>query len=264
MARSQHSLRLIRNRRPVDRRASGARHRARMVRARRMASRMEGHLEAGRMAATLGAAVRARRRQLDWNQVVLGRRVGLSQTRISAIERGLGMGLPLEIWVALGIALGQPLAVGFSRPSRAEDSLVDAGHLEIQEYLLEVGRRNGRRGSFERPTRAYDPTHSIDLHHLDERHDCEILEEAWNRNGDLGAAPRSSPRKIAETEARSTTGRVALCWIVRDTHANRQIIRRYPEIIAARFAGSSAAWVDALENGAAPPGDPGIVWFDPS
>lgn len=159
-------------------------------------------MEARRIAATLGALVRSRRRQRGGTQAELGRRVGLSQTRISAIERGLGIGLPLEIWVALGIVLGQPLAVSFSRPTRAEDTLSDAGHLEIQEYLLEIGRRNGRIGSFERPTRAYDPNHSIDVHHLDERHDCPIIEEHGTESAIWvqrpGAPPARSPTPSSE------------------------------------------------------------------
>jgi hypothetical protein len=197
-------------------------------------------------------------------QVDLGGRVGLAQSRISDVERGLGVGLPLDIWVALGIALGMPLAVSFSRPTRAEDALADAGHLEIQEYLLEIGRRHGRSGALEQQTRAYNPTHSIDVLHLDDKHDCAIVEEAWNRFGDLGAAARSSMRKVAELEARASAGRVALSWVVRDSHANREIVRRYPEALAARFTGSSVAWVKALEEGAAPPIEPGIVWYDAS
>jgi len=197
-------------------------------------------------------------------QSELGRRVGLTQSRISDVERGLAIGLPLEIWVALGIALGQPLAVSFSRPIRAEDSLADGGHLEIQEYLLEIGRRNGRQGSFELPTRPSDPAQSIDVCHLDAPFDCLVIEEAWNRIGDLGAAARSSLRKVAEMERRGVGGRVALCWVTRDSAANHAIVRRYPEILAARFPGSSASWVSAPEHGASPPTDAGVVWFDPS
>ena len=230
----------------------------------RQVARLDGIAEARRIAATLGGRVRERRRQLKLSQAELGHRIGLAQSRISDIERGLGVGLPLEIWIALGIVLGQPLAVAFSRPTNAEASLADAGHLEIQEYLLEIGRRNNRRGSFEAPTRAYDPARSIDVQHLDERHDCLIVEEAWNRIGDLGAGARSSTRKLAEAEQRTTARRVALCWIVRDSHANRAIVNRYPEVIAARFPGSSAAWVQALEQGANPPNEPGVVWFDAS
>jgi transcriptional regulator with XRE-family HTH domain len=225
---------------------------------------MEGIVEAGPIAATLGAAIRTRRRHLGLTQGELGRKVGLSQSRISAIERGRGGVVALEIWIAMGLAIDQPLAVSLSRPSRPEDSLVDAGHLEIQEYLLAIGRRNGRRGAFELPTRAYDPAQSIDVHQEDLTHGCLIIQEAWNRIGDLGAAARSSNRKLAELEARSTAGRVALCWIVRDSHANHAIVRRYPEIIAARFPGSSFAWVECLENGGRPPAEPGFVWYDPS
>ena len=225
---------------------------------------MDGVAEARRIATTLGLVVRAGRRRLRVSQAELGRRVGLSQTRVSSIERGLGVGLPLEVWVALGLAIGQPLAVSFSRSTRPEDALADAGHLEIQEYLLEIGRRNRRQGAFELPTRPNDPAQSIDVCHVDTTHDCVVIEEAWNRIGDLGAAARNSLRKVAEMERQSATSRVALCWIVRDSYANHAIVRRYPEVIATRFTGSSAAWVAALENGKDPPFESGFVWFDPS
>ena len=78
---------------------------------------MDGVVEANRISATLGGVVRTRRRALRLTQSQLGERVGLAQSRLSDIERGRGVGLPLEIWVALGIALGQPLAVSFSRPT---------------------------------------------------------------------------------------------------------------------------------------------------
>ena len=237
-------------------------HAGRMRRAVRVATRTEGLAEARRLAATLGAQVRARRRRLGLSQADLGRCVGLSQSRISAVERGIGLGLPLEIWVSLGLALGQPVAIAFSRPVRAED-LADAGHLGIQEYLLEIGRRNRRRGSFEHATRPFDPSQSVDVQQVDGRNDCLIALEAWNRMSDFGAAARSSDRKVAELARQGRAGRVALCWVVRDSHANRAIVRRYPEVIAARFTGSSVAWVEALERGATPPDGPGIVWFDP-
>ena len=234
-----------------------------MRRTLRVASRSAGITEARRIAVTLGGQVRVRRRRLLLSQAELGRRVGLSQPRISAIERGLGLGLPLELWVGLGIALDQPIAVSFSRPTRAED-LTDAGHLDVQEYMLEIGRRNRRRGSFEQATRPFDPSRSVDVQQIDTIHDCLIALEAWNRMSDFGAAARSSDRKVAELERQGRSARVALCWVVRDSHANRALVRRYPEVIAARFTGSSTAWVEALERGARPPDEPGIVWYDAS
>ena len=146
--------------------------------------------------------------------------------------------------------------------------MADAGHLAIQEYLLEIGRLNGRRGSFELPTQPADPSHSIDICEADMANRCLLVLEAWNRFGDLGAAARSSDRKVAEATEASRRGpdRLAVrhCWIVRDTAANRNITRRYPEILASRFPGSSSRWVAALERGTKPPTQAGIVWFDPS
>ena len=71
-----------------------------MRRTLRQVARLDGIVEARRIAATLGVQVRTRRRQLGLTQVEVGRRVGLAQSRMSNIERGLGIGLPLEIWVA--------------------------------------------------------------------------------------------------------------------------------------------------------------------
>ena len=185
---------------------------------------------------------------------------------MSAVEHGLGVGLPLELWIALGIAFRRPVSVGFSRPIGTDAALADAGHLDIQEYLLEIGRLNGRRGSFELATNRADPSYSIDICEADPVHGCLLVLEAWNRFGDLGAAARSSDRKVAEATrtARGPTLEVRHCWIVRDTEANRNIVSRYPEILASRFPGSSTRWAEALEQGSSPPTEAGIVWFDPS
>jgi transcriptional regulator with XRE-family HTH domain len=249
-----------------NRRLSGFDQTPRMRRATRVAARLDGVREARRLASSLGAVVREARERQRVTQAQLGRRVGLSQARISAIERGLGVGLPLEVWIALGIALRRPVSVGFSRPIGADAALADAGHLDIQEYLLEIGRLNGRRGLFELATNRADPSHSIDICEEDPLHGCLLVLEAWNRFGDLGAAARSSDRKVAEAtrSGRGTPVAVRHCWIVRDSAANRNIVRRYPEILASRFPGSSTRWAEALEQGSSPPTEAGIVWFDPS
>ena len=87
-----------------------------------------------------------------------------------------------------------------------------------------------------------------------------ILVEIWNRIDDFGGAVRSSDRKLAEaSRARPNVGS---CWLLVDTAANREIVRRYPSILRARFTGSSRGWVAALTRGDAPPRMPGIAWVD--
>jgi len=92
------------------------------------------------------------------------------------------------------------------------------------------------------------------------------IAECWNTIGDIGAAARGSSRKQAEgvalAAARWGEGahRVGLVWVVRATARNRALVARYPEVFAARFPGSSLAWVRALAAGADPPSQPGLVW----
>ncbi|HET7726151.1 MAG TPA: hypothetical protein VFK54_02385 [Candidatus Limnocylindrales bacterium] len=85
----------------------------------------------------------------------------------------------------------------------------------------------------------------------------------------LGGAIRSTDRKRAEADGlavaigRDRPYRVATCWLLVDTAANRALVARYPGVLRARFPGSSRRWVDAITDGTAPPWDPGIAWIDP-
>ena len=196
--------------------------------------------------------------------------VAVDQTRISQIELGRGEGAPLSLWIAIGVALDQPLAVSFTRPLGEPRQLVDAGHLEMQEYLLGLARTTGRSASFELPTRPADPSRSIDVGVRDARHRVLIIEEAWNTFGDLGGAIRATHRKAAEAVDLAATiddgppYRVATVWVVRANAANRAIVGRYPAVAANAFPGSSRRWAVALTSGEAPPDDPGLVWYDPA
>jgi hypothetical protein len=181
---------------------------------------------------------------------------------MSEIERGLGARAPLETWIALGVALDRPLAVAFSRPlGAAVHGPADRGHLEIQEYLLRLARETGRPGSFEVPTRPADPSRSTDVGIRDPRHRVRILAECWNTFGDLGAATRSTNRKVAEAAATWPDDRIASVWIARDSAANRALLARYVHFVDAAFPGSSRRWVRALTDpDVPPPTAPGIVW----
>jgi len=239
-------------------------------RAVRRSAVIEGQREAQALAATLGGAVRLGRVSKRMTLDVLARKAGLSRSRLSQIERGEGTGAPLQTWIALGIALGRPLAVNFSRPLGDARGPVDAGHLEIQEHILGLARNTGRHGTFELPTRPNDPARSSDVGLRDDRHGVLIQTECWNTFGDLGAAIRSTNRKAAEAAAHAIATqtdddepyRVATVWVIRATAGNRALLARYPHIVDAAFPGSSRRWVAALAQGAAPPKEPGLVWFD--
>ena len=236
----------------------------------RRPDRVAGDREAQALAATLGAAIRAGRRRHGLSQAELGRQVGLSQARMSAIERGLGGGAPLSTWVAFGLAIGQPLTVGFSRALTPGFGPSDAGHLDLQELAARLAARHGWRATFELPTRPIDPRHSADLAVRDDAGRRLLVLECWNRFGDLGAAARSSNRKLAEAAglAAAIGGEqlyaVGLCWLIRPTAENRALLGRYPSLIRSRFPGSSTGWARALELGTPPPAEPGIAWLDPA
>jgi transcriptional regulator with XRE-family HTH domain len=222
------------------------------------------------IAAALGRSVRVGRKRLRLTQAALGRRVGMHQTRISRIELGRGHAVSLELWIRIGVALGQPLAVSFSRHVGATRQPTDAGHLQMQEALLRWARTTGRIATFELPTRPSDPSRSIDVCVRDARNRVLFIEEAWNTFGDVGSAVRSTNRKAAEaTDLAATIDngpvyRVATVWVVHETAGNHETIRRFPEVFASAFPGSSRDWARALTSRDAPPDHPGIVWYDAS
>jgi transcriptional regulator with XRE-family HTH domain len=218
----------------------------------------------------LGRAIREGRTHRRLTQEELAGRVGVTQAWISRIELGHGRAVPLELWVKLGVALDRPLAVTLSRPLGEPREPTDAGHLAMQERLLGLARATGRSASFELPTRPADPRHSIDVCVRDARNRVLLIEEAWNTFGDLGAAIRSTNRKVAEAaDLKSMIDdgapyRVAAVWVVRPSAANRRLVARYRQIFRSALPGSSKAWVASLTTDAAPPVHPGLVWLDPA
>lgn len=235
----------------------------------RTAAVLEGKRRARVIAGTLGRAVAAARQRRRWTQRQLADKVGLSESRVGQIERGAGVGLPAHSWFSLSVALNLPLRLEFGRDALQEPT--DAGHLKIQELMLRLARNLGVARFFELPTRPTDPALSADVGWRDDRRRVLILNECWNTFGSINAAVRSTHRKIAEAGqvAAATVHdghepyRVAACWIVRDTRANRDLLARYPEVFENAFPGSSQAWVRALTDPTAPvPNEPGLVWAD--
>ncbi|MEW5991019.1 MAG: helix-turn-helix domain-containing protein [Chloroflexota bacterium] len=236
---------------------------------RRSNAALHGDALSAAIAATLGREARATRRRRRLTQQRLADVIGISRPRYAEIERGEGATAPLETWARIGAALGRPLAVGFSRDIEQTEPR-DAGHLAAQELVLRLARSHGRIGGFELPTRPADPARSTDVGLRDDAIRTLVLIEIWNRLDDVGAATRATDRKVTETEAvvefsgaDGAPYRIAPCWLLVDTAANRRLVAAYPEIIRARFPGSSERWARALAEGAAPPIEPGIAWIDP-
>ena len=172
-------------------------------------------------------------------------------------------------WIALGLAIGRPLAVAFSRGEASDPR--DAGHLALQELVLGLAERNGVTRRFELPTRPANPSLSIDVLLRDDAHRTLVIVEIWSRFDDLGAAVRNTHRKQAEAAAAAVVAggagppyRVATCWVLRDSASNRDLVRRYPAIFRNEFRGSSRAWVLALEHGVKPPPGSGVAWGHPA
>jgi transcriptional regulator with XRE-family HTH domain len=238
-----------------------------MERRRRSDVFVQGDREARNIATTLGRDVRATRRRRHWTQAQLADKVGLEQSRISEIERGLATGTPLIVWVRLGMILGRPLGMAFARDLVPQPS--DAGHLDAQEAVLRITARTSRSGRFELATKPADPLRSADLALRDDvSRELDLL-EIWNRFDDVGAGARSTDRKVAEAQqlaiaiGNGRPYRVAWCWVLVDNATNRALVARYPAVLRARCPGSSPAWVRALTDGTPAPRRPGLVWIDP-
>lgn len=216
--------------------------------------------------AMIGAEVRASRLRRHLTQRRLGERATVSQTTISRLERGHGGGITLDAWQRVFTALGRRLIVDAARDPVEEPR--DAGHLAIQELIIRLGRQAGYVGSFELASRPSDPIRSTDVGLRDDRRRLLLLIECWNTIGDIGAAARSTSRKLAEAESYAIAvggdrpHRVGSCWVVRATERNQLLLGRYPEVFAARFAGSSLGWVRSFTEGTEPPSEPGLVWAD--
>jgi transcriptional regulator with XRE-family HTH domain len=232
-----------------------------MRRIRRPPAVTTGLREAQAIAANLGRDAKTTRQRRRLRQAELGRLVGLSQSEISYLERGHGARTSIETWVAIGIALQRPIAIGFSRDA-VDPAPQDAGHLAAQELTLRLAMRAGWRGRFEVPSEPGAPRHVTDVE-LSAADGQVVLVEIWNRLVDLGAAVRSSDRKLADVASRRGHLDSALsCWLLVDTAANREVVSRYPTILRARFSGSSAGWVGALTTGTTAPTRPGLAWID--
>lgn len=225
-----------------------------------------GRQRAARAAASLGQEVRASRLRRKLTQKVLATKTGVSRSQIAKIETGRGVGVRAAEWFALADALGRYLRFELARDQLAAP--VDAGHLDIQQLVLRLARQAGFDDRHvELPGRSGSGWTDVGLVRRASR--TLALIECVNTVGDLGASFRSSDRKFADAvQLAAALGgegpefRVAMCWVVRDTQRNRELVVRYEHIFEARFPGSSLAWVRAMTNGGPLPEQAGLIWCD--
>lgn len=227
-----------------------------------------GARESRVLAGTLGRDAQATRRRRRLKQQDVAARIGISRPRYAEIERGEGENAPLSTWIKIGIALGRPLAVGFSRDIQAIEP-ADAGHLAAQELVLRLARKQGRRANVELATRPSNPTAWADVVLRDDRIRTLILVEIVNRSANLGADLRTTDRKLAELESLAVLAggdgaafEVRGGWLLVDTAANRAMVARFGELLRTRFQGSSNGWARALAEGSRPPRQPAVAWID--
>lgn len=238
-------------------------------RQRRANAELEDTGQARFIAGTLGQDLNVARRRDRLTQAQLGRRIGLSGARIGELERGDGATAPLEVWVRLGDAIHRPLAVTFSQEIESQEP-PDAGHLAAQELVLGLARQQGRQADIDIPARPADPSRRIDVVLHDDVARALILVEIWNGLDDLEAAVHSTSLKLADSSGPAMLAarngspyRVAACWLLLDTTANRRLVVQHPEILESSFPGSSVRWARCLANGAPPPAELGLAWIDP-
>ena len=213
-----------------------------------------------------GAKIRRARQRRKWLQREVARRIGVDQATVSRLERGEGATLSLVTWQQVAMVLDLPFDLKIGRDAFEEPA--DAGHLDIQELVLRLGRACGYGRTFELATKPDDPSRSTDVGLSDAVKRRLIQVECVNTFGRINASIRSADRKRAEAEGLAVAlGQdepysVHQVWVVRATRRNRALLARYPELFVARFVGSSRAWVAALTKGTRPPNEVGLVWCD--
>jgi transcriptional regulator with XRE-family HTH domain len=229
-----------------------------------------GRQRARQVAARLGVALADARRIAGLHQVEAATAVGLSQARFSELERGLGQGASLETWALAAAGVGEQVvaflehAPGAARPR-------DIEHLRRQAALIELAVRGGWSAL---PELAIDPgavrSRSVDVALTRPERREAVVAEIWDWFDDVGAGLRSVDGKrdaVISRLERALDGQSPARWmvrclyVVRRTRRNVRLLGELRPLFAARFPGSSRAWLRALTDPDTDlPLEDGLIW----
>ena len=208
--------------------------------------------------------MRDRRRGLRLSQRDVAKRAGVSQREVSRLEGGQGANTNLDIWAAVGAALGLQLAAFFERAPGATQP-DDLEHLRRQDLVIRTATPGGWTGGPEvllqddgRYPRSIDV-----LLERPVRREAAVV-EVWDLITDGGAAMRGLDVKVRATRARlGPRWRVQGLLVVRGTQRNRRLVNGLQALFGARYPASSVAWLRALSEPDAPmPHQDGLAWTD--
>jgi transcriptional regulator with XRE-family HTH domain len=215
----------------------------------------------------VGRTVHDVRVSLGWSQRELARRSGVSQSRISRIERGRLIDLPISVIDRLFVTLGVRYWIGTERPQVARPPadhvharcsgfvarrLVTHGWLVERE--VEVG---GDRSRGWIDILAFDPRSRalLVIEVKTEIHDIGAIERTinWYRRESLGAARRFGWRPA----------RVSSALLVLQSSVNDRRIVATSAVFAAAFPGRAAELRTLIDGSGVPAEDRFLAMIDP-
>jgi transcriptional regulator with XRE-family HTH domain len=189
-------------------------------------------------------------------------RAGVSQPFWSRLERGAAATASLETLAACAAAVDAELAA-FLQAIPGASLPRDLEHLRRQQLVIALGQLGGWRARAERPI---DPlarrSRSIDVELVrDASREIAVI-EIEDLLADGGDAMRGLADKVAAVRRDVGPGwNVSGLLVLRATNRNRQTLREFPDVFAARFPGSSGGWLGALRDTNRPmPIEDGIAW----